>query len=439
MIFSIKKYLDLTYPELVKTCQEVNIEITKEQITQVERDTITQAKGNNFFKHRAGRIGASQCKAASGSNPALPSQSLIQSVCYPEFNKVNTKAVLHGCKHEEHAIKAYEEKMKATHTNFKIVRCGLFINEEHPWLHATPDFLCCCDCCGEGCGEVKCPFCIENCDFDSYVLKASSCLEKDSSRNFHLKTKHQYYYQVQQQIFTITKRYCDFVVCAFRDNGETELVAQRIGPDTDHWKAVLPKVTLFWRTCVLHEVLGRWYTRKHNFSNINPPETHDNVCFCRTVTDEGTVIQEAHGLLAKINPQISGFQRPTLGPIRQFDVMTGEFVQIVHINNNHWVCLSSIGCLPGHANLLDSLAHAVISQESRELAMNLLGPNFKGIANIPVQQQHNQSDCGIFAIAFATCLVYGSNPCNVTFNIPRMRPHLLWCIQAGSMQLFPTT
>ena len=41
--------------------------------------------------------------------------------------------------------------------------------------------------------------------------------------------------------------------------------------------------------------------------------------------------------------------------------------------------------------------------------MNLLGPNFKGIVQIPV--------------AFATCLVYGGNPCTITFDIPKMRLH----------------
>ena len=34
--------------------------------------------------------------------------------------------------------------MKELHPNFKIIRCGLFINEEYPWLHGTPDFLCSC-------------------------------------------------------------------------------------------------------------------------------------------------------------------------------------------------------------------------------------------------------------------------------------------------------
>ena len=50
--------------------------------------------------------------------------------------------------------------MKELHTNFKIIRCGIFINEEYPWLHTTSAFLCSCDC-GESCGEFKHPFCIE--------------------------------------------------------------------------------------------------------------------------------------------------------------------------------------------------------------------------------------------------------------------------------------
>ena len=152
-----------------------------------------------------------------------------------------------------------------------------------------------------------------------------------------------------------------------------------------------------------------------------------------------TIIHEAQTSLQQVNRNIRGFQRPTLGPIRQFDVMSGDFIQILNINNNHWVCVSSIGCPPGHVNLMDSLAKPVISKELQELAQALLGPNFRGISNIPVQQQMNASDCGVFSIAYATCLVYGQNPCTVTFDIPRMRQHLHRCLRAGIMQLFPTT
>ena len=68
-----------------------------------------------------------------------------------------------------------ESEMKCTHANFQLTRCGLFINEQYPFLHATPDFLTSCDCCGFGCGEVKFPICIgEYCDFYKYVTEKSS-------------------------------------------------------------------------------------------------------------------------------------------------------------------------------------------------------------------------------------------------------------------------
>ena len=154
-------------------------------------------------------------------------------------------------------------------------------------MHATPDFLCSCDCCGEGCGEIKCPLCLENCDFDAYVLKPSSCLVKNSAGEFILLTTHEYYYQVQQQLFTTKLNYCYFVVCAVYSN-ELKLVSQRILPDKAHWSTVVPKLQKFWRICVLPEVLARWYTRRENRTEEGAPLAN-SVCYCRQETEEDTV------------------------------------------------------------------------------------------------------------------------------------------------------
>ena len=54
------------------------------------------------------------------------------------------------------------------------------------------------------------------------------------------------------------------------------------------------------------------------------------------------------------------FQRPTLGPVRNLDVATSEFIQIFHTGSDHWVCVSSIGCSPGLVNLYDSLYHELL-------------------------------------------------------------------------------
>ena len=55
-----------------------------------------------------------------------------------------------------------------------------------------------------------------------------------------------------------------------------------------------------------------------------------------------TIIQQAQIILMEVNPLIEGFQRTILGPIRNFDIVTREFVQILHTGGQHWVCISSI-------------------------------------------------------------------------------------------------
>ena len=66
--------------------------------------------------------------AVCQTNPAQPSQTLIKSICYPNLFKVNTKAVIYGCKHEADANKAYEAEMIKSHVDFKLSQCGLVIN-----------------------------------------------------------------------------------------------------------------------------------------------------------------------------------------------------------------------------------------------------------------------------------------------------------------------
>ena len=149
------------------------------------------------------------------------------------------------------------------------------------------------------------------------------------------------------------------------------------------------------------------------------------------------IIHQAH-IMKRIDnlKRIQGFQRPTLGPVRQFDIMTGPFIQIVNIHNNHWICLSSIHRPPGY--VYDSLSTPV-TQKIRGLAYDLIGPAFQGISCIPVQQQKNLSDCGVSSIAFATSLLYGENTMNVTYNINQMRPYLMQCLKGGNITPFPTT
>ena len=118
--------LSLGYSELWAKC--IQVQLKAEQVKLVEGTTRAQSKGTSFFKHRAGRIGASISGAVFHTNLSLPSQSLIKTICYPDLYKLNITAVKHGCKHEDAVIQAYETVMKKSHTNFQVKKSGLFIN-----------------------------------------------------------------------------------------------------------------------------------------------------------------------------------------------------------------------------------------------------------------------------------------------------------------------
>jgi len=87
---------------------------------------------------------------------------------------------------------------------------------------------------------------------------------------------------------------------------------------------------------------------------------------------------------------------------------------------------------------MTGLYHNVIARKVEEQVINLVGQNnLYGLQVIPVQQQNNGYDCGLFAAAFATSLVCGVQPETVHFDISRMRNHLSDCLRAGKMEIFP--
>ena len=55
------------------------------------------------------------------------------------------------------------------------------------------------------------------------------------------------------------------------------------------------------------------------------------------------------------------------------------------------------------------------------------------------QQQNGDSDCGLFAIAFAVHLALGDDVAGLNFNQSKMRQHLMKCFQQKTMMPFPQT
>jgi len=54
-----------------------------------------------------------------------------------------------------------------------------------------------------------------------------------------------------------------------------------------------------------------------------------------------------------------------------------------------------------------------------------------------VQHQPNYNDCGVFAIAFATSLLFNIKPDKVKYEHKLMRPHLIQMLETNIIQHFP--
>ena len=89
--------------------------------------------------------------------------------------------------------------------------------------------------------------------------------------------------------------------------------------------------------------------------------------------------------------------------------------------------------------LYDSLKKKHISKDvTAQIASYAYHPGPQlTILSKSVQQQGNGVDCGVYAIAFTTSLVYGSNPEKESYD-KKIRPHLVECLKIGKLLPFPS-
>ena len=126
-------------------------------------------------------------------------------------------------------------------------------------------------------------------------------------------------------------------------------------------------------------------------------------------------------------------QDPVLG---RFATVDGKFFQVLHVNNNHWICVagntnndvSVYDSMDG--NLSKDMAHVIariVKCEDEELIVKLM----------LVQHQTNSNDCGLFASSFATDFAGGIDPSKRYYDEKALRNHLMQCFRNNEINQFP--
>ena len=149
-------------------------------------------------------------------------------------------------------------------------------------------------------------------------------------------------------------------------------------------------------------------------------------------------------LLRQHSPSLGALYNCQWGQTLEYEAAnSSKWIQILHNGTNHWLLAckgfdseasdlvlvydSSIsGDSPGQ-HVIYCIAQ-ITQTEKKYLKLGLMD----------CEQQRDSSSCGLYAIAFATALVFGMNPAELRFDLPKMRPHLMDCLRSSSIRPFPT-
>ena len=84
--------------------------------------------------------------------------------------------------------------------------------------------------------------------------------------------------------------------------------------------------------------------------------------------------------------------------------------------------------------------YSTLSDDTEEALLQPYRPPRLNLFNMTVEIMKTQggaTNCGLYAIAIATALAHGINPCQQIFCQEDMRSHLVDCVGNRKLELFP--
>ena len=150
------------------------------------------------------------------------------------------------------------------------------------------------------------------------------------------------------------------------------------------------------------------------------------------------IVNASQVILAKQFKRTSGLQDVSGSLTMNFFIEKDKFIQILHEPRGHWLTISNIGAKNSEVFVYDSMYTSCSSSVQQQIASMLKAekPDIE-LHFVDVHMQSGGSDCGAFAIAYATALCLGKQPGKFVFDQTAMRHHLLKCLEAQHFTMFP--
>ncbi|KAG1674508.1 COMPASS component SPP1 [Nymphon striatum] len=232
--------------DLEKVLPDVKSHILISQgVDSIECCSRGQSSSMVWHEQRVGCITASVAHQAFHTNSNRPAPSQVKKICSVSSSPLNhVHAVVWGQTHEEDAFQVYKHINLGTplprtcvksptmwlsrveaHINCNVRKSDFKISVTKPFLGASPDGIIMCDCCGMGVLEIN---------------------------TLTLKKNHQYYCQLQLQMYVCNATYGDLAIWTTRD-----FFVTRIVKDDVFMTSFIQKLEELWTTSILPELLCR--------------------------------------------------------------------------------------------------------------------------------------------------------------------------------------
>lgn len=260
-----------TLDELRQIGRQIVLKLSEDVVTDIEMRTRHQRESDLWRWLRIGRITASVLKeAVNTSNVAPPpKKTLIKKICHPYLSMIDSPALAYGRRNEVHARRKLEKLLK-DHQGLVISDSGLFISSTKPFLAASPDVKGSCKCCGKFVVELKCPYRLDSRSLLDEQLcikdlcnKPNSFVKINSDDSISMATTHQYYYQLQAQIFLSNSDFGLFMIWS-----KKESVLIRVERDLELWKHCVDRSQLFFYNIILPELLGNYFVKEELLAKL---------------------------------------------------------------------------------------------------------------------------------------------------------------------------
>ncbi|CAB3983490.1 Chromatin modification-related png2 [Paramuricea clavata] len=217
------------------------------QVKSIESSTRQQAKSSCWVEQRKGRITSSKFKdicitmetiSKSRANKRPKTTHMVAELVFGSSSVASLPAIKWETDNEDKELREFHALAFSKHENCKMVKSGLWILKDKPYIAASPDGLMTCDCCQSACVEIKCPFSIREYAVEDkwHETDFLECV----NNNIQLKRSRKYYYQITGQMAVTGMFKTFFIVWTTR-----RIFVELIKYDLEFWTRLLHNLEIF--------------------------------------------------------------------------------------------------------------------------------------------------------------------------------------------------